>query len=282
MSQLSLKQCNEVLVIGCGLMGAGIAQVVAQAGFNVIVMDRTEEDLIKGKNQIEKALRKQDATAQEEIKKRIIFSTRISDGKNADLAIEAIPEKIDQKKELFVTLDELLKPEAILASNTSSLSIADMSSVTKRPEQVIGLHFFSPVPIMQLLEIVVSINTSKVVIEWAQAFGEKLRKKTIIAKDYPGFVVNRVLVPMLNEAAFLVMEGNAPSEIDKGLMLGANHPIGPLKLTDMVGVDVVLYTLQSLYEGYNDSKYRPCPLLKRMVEAGHLGKKTGRGFYEYK
>ncbi|WP_026692031.1 3-hydroxyacyl-CoA dehydrogenase family protein [Peribacillus kribbensis] len=282
MSRPLLQQCDEVLVIGCGLMGAGIAQVVAQAGFNVIVVDRTEEDLIRGKDQIEKALTKQGNVDQENIKKRITFTTRIIDGKNANLAIEAIPEKIDLKKELFVTLDKLLKPEAIIASNTSSLSISAMSSVTKRPEQVIGLHFFSPVPIMQLLEIVVSINTSKDVVESAKAFGEKLGKKTIIAKDYPGFIVNRVLVPMLNEAAFLVMEGNDPYEIDRGMMLGANHPIGPLKLTDMVGVDVVLYTLQSLYEGFDDSKYRPCPLLKRMVEAGHLGKKNGKGFYEYK
>ncbi|PLT32142.1 3-hydroxybutyryl-CoA dehydrogenase [Bacillus sp. V5-8f] len=263
-------------------MGAGITQVVAQAGIKVVVVDRTEEDLIKGKKRIEKSLKKQGVTEVEEIKKRITFSTQLNDGKNANLVIEAIPEKLDLKKELFVKLDKLLKPEAIIASNTSSLSIAAMSSVTKRPERVIGLHFFSPVPIMNLLEIVVSINTSKHIVEWAKAFGEQLGKKTIIAKDYPGFTVNRVLVPMLNEAAFLVMEGNEPLEIDKGMMLGANHPIGPLKLSDMVGVDVVLHTLESLYQGYNDSKYRPCPLLKRMVEAGHLGKKTGRGFYEYK
>ena len=174
-----------------------------------------------------------------------------------------------------------MKPDAIMASNTSSLSIAAMSSATQRPAQLVGLHFFSPVPIMQLLEIVVSINTSKETVEWAKNFGETLKKQTIVANDYPGFTVNRVLVPMLNEAAFLVMEGNDPADVDKGLMLGANHPIGPLKLADMVGVDVLLFTLESLYEGFNDSKYRPCPLLKRMVEAGHLGKKSGRGFYQY-
>lgn len=211
----------------------------------------------------------------------ITFTTELTDGKDCDLVIEAVPEKLHLKKEIFKKLDEMMKEDAILASNTSSLSIAAISSVTKRPEQVVGLHFFSPVPIMKLLEIVKGINTSEEVIELAKQFATQIGKEVIVANDLPGFTVNRVLVPMMNEAAFLVLEGNDPEEIDRGMMLGANHPVGPLKLADLVGIDVLLFTLESLYEGFNDSKYRSCPILKRMVEAGHLGKKTGKGFYNY-
>ncbi|MFZ4453552.1 3-hydroxyacyl-CoA dehydrogenase family protein [Salibacterium aidingense] len=281
MSQWSLNPCKEVLVIGCGLMGAGIAQVVSQAGINVVVSDRTEADLEKGKKQIEKGLAKQNERDAGTVLNRITFTTNAEDGKNSDIAIEAVPEKIELKKEVFQTLDSFMKPEAILASNTSSLSIAAISSVTERPEKVIGTHFFSPVPIMKLLEIVRGINTSEETAAFARSFSEQIDKEVITAQDYPGFTVNRVLVPMLNEAAFLIMEGNDPADVDKGMMYGANHPIGPLKLADMVGIDVLLFTLESLYEGFNDSKYRPCPLLKRMVEARHLGKKSGKGFYDY-
>lgn len=178
-------------------------------------------------------------------------------------------------------LDEIVQPNAVLASNTSSLSIAAIGSVTKRPEKVIGLHFFSPVPIMRLLEIVTSIETSEETLKRAQQYGKEIHKETVIAQDYPGFIVNRILLPMMNEAAYLVMEGTAPEEVDRGLMLGANHPIGPLRLADQCGLDTTLYALESLYDGFSDSKYRPCPLLKRMVEAGHLGRKSGKGFYEY-
>ena len=205
----------------------------------------------------------------------------MSDGAHCLLAIEAVPEKIELKKTIFKQLDEILTEDAIIASNTSSLSIAAMSAVTKRPERVVGMHFFSPVPIMKLVEVITGISTSKETVEAICQFGQLIGKEIIVAKDFPGFTVNRVLVPMINEAAFLVMEGNDPDEIDRGLMLGANHPIGPLKLADSVGIDVLLFTLESLYEGFNDSKYRPCPLLKRMVEAGHLGRKTGKGFYNY-
>ncbi len=275
------KPFNEVFIVGCGLMGAGIAQVVARAGIKVIAYDLTEDALSRGKEQIKKSLSKTDPNHAEEILNRITFTTNMSDGKNCDLAIEAVPEKIELKKEVFKKLDEIMKKDAILASNTSSLSIAAISSVTKRPEKVIGLHFFSPVPIMKLLEIVKGINTSDEVVEISKQFAKEIGKEVIIANDLPGFTVNRLLVPMMNEAAFLVLEGNDPEEIDRGMMLGANHPIGPLKLADSVGIDVLLFTLESLYEGFNDSKYRPCPILKRMVEAGHLGKKTGKGFYDY-
>src|SRR5699024_627397 len=262
-------------------MGDGIAQVIAQAGIKVISVDRTEEDLARGEQQIKKGIAKKETNEQNKILSNITFSTNMKDGKDADLVIEAVPEKLDIKRSVFKQLDEIMQPNAILATNTSSLSIAAISSATSRPERVVGLHFFSPVPIMKLLEVVQSINTSEEVMVFAKEFAKQIGKEMIIAKDYPGFTVNRVLVPMINEAAYLVLEGNDPEDIDRGMMLGANHPIGPLKLADMVGIDVLLFTLESLYDGFDDSKYRPCPLIKRMVEAGRLGKKSGRGFYQY-
>jgi len=280
-SQVSSKPCKQVLVVGCGLMGAGITQVIAEAGKQVIVSDRTEEDLERGEQQIRKSLSKKENVDVENIMKDIMFTTNIEDGEDSDLVIEAVPEKIEIKKEVFTLLDQIMQPKSILASNTSSLSIASISSATMRPEKVIGLHFFSPVPVMRLLEIVKGINTSDSVVEFSKAFAQQIHKEVIIANDYPGFTVNRVLTPMLNEAAFLVMEGNDPQDVDRGMMLGTNQPIGPLKLADMVGIDVLLFTLESLYKGFNDSKYRPCPLLKRMVEAGRKGKKAGQGFYKY-
>lgn len=268
-------------------MGGGIALVSAKAGYDVIVMDQSNEDIRSGRNLMERtiaSLVKKGKWTNEEAAQsmdRIKGTTRLEDGKQAGLVIEAVPEKLELKREVFRKLDEIVQPDAILASNTSSLSVAAIGAVTRRPEKVVGMHFFSPVPMMNLLEVVRSMNTSEETMWQAQTVGAKLGKKTIIAKDYPGFTVNRVLVPMLNEAAYLVMEGNDPEDVDCGMVLGANHPVGPLRLTDYVGVDVLLFTLESLYEGFNDSKYRPCPLLKRMVEAGRLGKKSGRGFYSY-
>lgn len=281
MSLLSSNPCKQVLVVGCGLMGAGITQVIAEKGVKVVVSDRSEADLERGKNQIQRGIRKKSEEEQQAILNHITFTTSMEAGKDSDLVIEAVPEKLEMKKEVFAQLDTFMKPDAILATNTSSLSIAAISTATERPEKVIGLHFFSPVPVMKLLEIVKGINTGEQTVQFAIDFAEQIAKEVIVANDFPGFTVNRVLVPMLNEAAFLVMEGNDPEEVDRGMMLGANHPIGPLKLADMVGVDVLLHTLESLYDGFNDSKYRPCPLLKRMVEAGHSGKKSGRGFYQY-
>lgn len=282
MSLQSSRHFNKVFVVGSGLMGAGITQVVAQAGIAVINYDVSNFSLLEGEKQINKGLNSLDNKEKNDVLNRITFTTDINDGKDCDLVIEAVPEKIKLKQEVFKQLDQIMKDEAILATNTSSLSVSAIASVTSKPENVIGLHFFSPVPVMSLLEIVRGINTSEAVIEASKNFAKQINKEIIIANDYPGFTVNRVLVPMMNEAAYLVFEGNNPAEVDKGLMLGANHPIGPLKLADMVGVDVLLFTLESLYEGFNDSKYRPCPLLKRMVEAGKLGRKTGEGFYEYR
>lgn len=281
MSQQLSNPFNKVMVVGCGLMGAGIAEVIAKAGIEVVSYDLTEEYIQRGKNQIEKSLRKESEERKNEVINKITFTTNMNDGQDCDLVIEAVPEKIELKKEVFKQLDEIMNKDAILATNTSSLSIAAISSATKRPEKVVGLHFFSPVPVMKLLEIVKGINTSDEVIERSKEFAEAIGKEVIVANDLPGFTVNRVLVPMLNEAAFLVLEGNDPEDIDRGMMLGTNHPIGPLKLADMVGLDVLLFTLESLYEGFNDSKYRPCPLLRRMVEAGNLGRKSGKGFYSY-
>lgn len=272
---------EKVFVVGSGLMGAGIAQVVAEAGIDVVLYDLTEGDLNRGKKQIEKDLLRQDIDVTQEVMGRITFTTDMNEGHDAELVIEAVPEKIELKKEVFSQLDEIVNDEAILASNTSSLSIAAIGAATKRPEKVVGLHFFSPVPMMKLLEIVVGISTSDEVVEKSKRFAKVINKEVIVANDLPGFTVNRVLVPMINEAAFLVLEGNDPEEIDKGMVYGANHPLGPLKLADLVGIDVLLFTLESLYEGFNDSKYRPCPILKRMVEAGHLGRKSGKGFYTY-
>ncbi|WP_317889478.1 3-hydroxyacyl-CoA dehydrogenase family protein [Geobacillus zalihae] len=204
-------------------------------------------------------------------------STNLGDGKDVNFVIEAVPEKLSLKQEVFRELDQVIQGNAILASNTSSLSISAIGSVTQRPDKVVGMHFFSPVPLMNLLEIVRSLKTSEETVELAKSIGKRLGKEIIIARDYPGFIVNRILVPMLNEAAYLVMEGYTPEEVDRGMALGANHPIGPLRLADYVGIDVLLNTMESLYEGFNDSKYRPCPLLKRMVEAGLLGKKSRKG-----
>lgn len=278
---------NKVLVIGAGLMGSGIAQVIALAGIPIILVDRTENDLERGKNYIGKSVtsmqkrEKYSVEDEQRIHKNIEYSTNLEDGKLVDLVIEAIPENMDLKKEMFKRLDAIIQPNAILASNTSSLSIAEIGSVTNRPKLVIGMHFFSPVPLMSLLEIVKSLSTSEEVLNEVKQFGEKISKKTVVAQDYPGFIVNRILLPMMNEAAFLVMEGTPIEEVDNAMKLGANHPIGPLKLADECGLDTTLYALETLYKDFADSKYRPCPLLKKLVESGKLGRKSGEGFYKY-
>lgn len=278
---------NKVMVVGGGLMGSGICQVVAQASFQVVMVDQRLELAQKGLSRIESNLAKRVSKGDiaETEKEKILSHIQISDdlhaGKDADLVIEAIPERLDLKKKMFSQLDQIVQPEAILATNTSSLSIAAIGGATQRQEKVLGMHFFSPVPIMKLLEIVPSIVTDRDTLHMVKEFAQQIGKKTILAKDYPGFTVNRLLVPFLNEAIYLVYEGNEPEDIDEGMKWGANHPIGPLKLADQIGLDVLLDVLESMYEGFNDSKYRPCPLLKRMVEAGKFGKKSGSGFYTY-
>src|SRR5699024_8416086 len=211
----------------------------------------------------------------------IEIKTTIDSIKNAELIIEAVPEDLELKKKVFSEIDQHANENAILASNTSGLSIAAISSSTKRPEKVIGFHYFYPVPVMNLVEVIPSIITDQETIIKMNQFANSIGKTPVLCKDYPGFIVNRLLIPMVNEAAYLVMEGASPVDVDKAMKLGANHKMGPITLADFVGLEVLLATMEGLYQGFQDSKYRPCPLLKKIVESGNYGKKTGKGFYHY-
>lgn len=277
----------KVAVIGAGLMGGGIAQTCAQAGYEVINIDLYEPALAKAKATIEKLydkkIAKQKMTEEEkqEILYRITYSNEFADVKSAKIIIEAVPENIEIKKETFSKLDGVADHDAIFVSNTSGLSVSEMASVTKRPDKFMGAHFFYPAPVMKLLELIKGLATSDETYEKVKAFSIDIKKEVVDAPEYPGFIVNRVLVPMQNEAAFLVMEGCKPEDVDAAMKLGANFPMGPLELTDFVGIDVMLATMNGLYNGFKDSKYRPCPLLETMVKAGYLGRKSGQGFYKY-
>jgi 3-hydroxybutyryl-CoA dehydrogenase len=277
----------NLTVIGGGLMGSGIGQVAAQAGINVTIIDVSEDSLEKAKKRItdsvNKFAQKNRVQDPEGVLAHLTYSSNWESVSQADVIIEAVPERLELKKETFKKLDQLAKEDCLLATNTSSLSITDIASVTSRPEKVIGMHFFSPVPMMPLLELVKGYKTSTETYEWAREVGEQLGKRMITAeKDYPGFLMNRIWLPMVNEACFAVMEGvGTPEEIDQGFIDGYGHTMGPLKTIDMAGIDTALWALEALYEGFNDPKYRPCPLLKKMVEAGDLGRKTGKGFYSY-
>lgn len=280
---------EKIAVLGAGTMGSGIAQVVAQSGFEVILRDLKYEYLNRGIKTIEKNLTRSVAKEKitklkkKEILKRISTTTDLNEITDVDLVIEAAVEDINMKKEIFKEIDKFCKEEAIFASNTSALSITDIASVTKRPEKIIGIHFFNPVPVMKLVEVIKGIETSKNTFEIVNEFIDNLKKKSVEANEAPGFVVNRLLIPMINESIFLLNEKVASAEdIDKAMKFGANHPIGPLALADLIGLDICLAIMNTLYEEFNDSKYRPCTLLKKKVRAGHLGKKTGRGFYSYK
>ena len=277
---------EKVQVVGAGQMGSGIAQVAAQAGLAVHLADVDQEMVEHGLETIKENLSSsvnKERISQEEMDEALV---RIESGTeyapDADLAIEAVPEVIDIKTEVFQALDEQLKEEAILASNTSSLAIAELAAQTNRPEKFIGMHFFNPVPVMKLVEIIRGLETSDETYEAVRELGERMGKEPVEIRDFPGFAVNRILVPMINEAAFCVMEGVAgPEEMDKAMKQGVGHPMGPLELADMIGLDTILHIMEVLNEGFGDPKYRPCPLLKRYVAAGHLGRKSGRGFYEY-
>lgn len=280
---------QKVLVIGAGQMGSGIAQVCAQSGYDVTLNDIKEEAVERGVAGIERLLsrnvEKERMTEAEktEVLGRITTSTDLKEAsEGVDLVIEAAIENVDIKKDIFRQLDEYTKESAILATNTSSLPITDIASVTNRPEKVIGMHFMNPVPVMKLVEIIRAIQTSDETYEAIADMTLKLNKTSVESNDFPGFIANRILMPMINEAIYTVYEGVASIEdVDTVMKLGMNHPMGPLTLADFIGLDTCLYIMEVLYEGFGDSKYRPCPLLRQYVQAGWYGKKSGRGFYTY-
>ncbi|SIT69818.1 3-hydroxybutyryl-CoA dehydrogenase [Edaphobacillus lindanitolerans] len=279
---------KRVMVIGAGQMGGGIAQVCAQSGFDVILNDISEASYERGLRVIDKNLARsvEKGRMSEEEKSaalgRITKSTDLSDAKDADIIIEAAVEKMEIKQSIFRQLDGIAPEHAILATNTSALPITEIAAVTKRPGQVIGMHFMNPVPVMKLVEIIRGLATEDGVYEAVEDMTRKLSKTPVEVNDYPGFVSNRVLMPMINEAIFTLYEGVATKEdIDEVMKLGMNHPMGPLQLADFIGLDTCLYIMEVLQEGFGDPKYRPCPLLRKYVNAGWLGKKSGRGFYVY-
>ena len=285
---MTLEQIKLVGVAGSGLMGQGIAHVVAVAGYPVILYDVDVALAEKGRAQIKMLLEKdvikgrRGSAEAEQILARITPSGSLPDLSDADWIFEAVFEKTTVKQKLFSALDGICKPDCIFATNTSGLSITEIASATERSGRFVGTHFFNPVPVMKLLEIVRGYDTSEETFCLALDFGQKIGKETIAVKEAPLFCVNRILVPMLNEAMFVFSEGIASAEdIDTGMRLGANHPIGPLALSDLIGLDTLLLVTQTLYHETGDSKYRPCPLLVQLVRAGHYGRKSGRGFYTY-
>ena len=279
---------ESIGIVGAGTMGNGIAQVCAAAGLNVTMADISDASLTRGMsvvaNSLERLVNKQkmsDADRQAALA-RIAVTTDNAKLANCDLVIEAATENEDLKVKILKDVCSKLRPQALVATNTSSISITKLASVTSRPERFIGMHFFNPVPLMALLELIRGLQTSDDTHAKAEAFAKRIGKVSITAKNSPGFAVNRILCPMINEAIFALQEGLATAEdIDAGMKLGCNHPIGPLALADMIGLDTMLSVMEVFYAGFNDPKYRPAPLLKEMVAAGRLGRKTGMGFYSY-
>ena len=275
-------------VVGAGTMGNGIAQVAARAGFDVVMRDVAPEFLARGMTAIDKSLQRDvdkerlSADEKQTILGRVKTTTDVDDLRDAFIVVEAVTESLSVKTELFKALDAIIKPNAILASNTSSISITKLGAVTGRADKVIGMHFMNPVPVMKLVEIIRGAATTDETYQTVHGLTEKLGKIPLECNDSPGFISNRVLMPMINEAIFALYEGVATRESIDGIMkLGMNHPMGPLTLADFIGLDVCLAILNVLYDGFGDPKYRACPLLKRYVDAGWLGRKSGRGFYEY-
>lgn len=281
-------EVKKVMVIGAGQMGSGIAQVCAQAGFDVFLNDMNAEALDNGMKRIEKLLiravekERISETDKTDALKRLTPSSDLQDAQTCDLVIEAVVENMDVKEKVFSELDRLAPKHAILASNTSSLPITEIATTTNRPDQVIGMHFMNPVPVMKLVEVIRGLQTSDATYKAIEEMTAKLNKVSVAVEDFPGFVANRILMPMINEAIYTVYEGvSSVEDVDTVMKLGMNHPMGPLTLADFIGLDTCLYIMEVLHEGFGDSKYRPCPLLRKYVKAGWFGKKSGRGFYQY-
>ncbi|WJW99542.1 3-hydroxybutyryl-CoA dehydrogenase [Priestia aryabhattai] len=279
---------ETVMVIGAGQMGAGIAQVFAASGYQVSLYDVDQKNTQKGIEGIDKRLKKQvekgslSAKEYEEIMERLHLANEITAAQKADLIVEAVVEKMEVKQAIFAELDSLAPSHTVLATNTSSLPITEIAAVTTRPEKVIGMHFMNPVPVMKLVEIIRGLATTDEVYQAVYETTKKLNKTPVEVHDFPGFVSNRILMPMINEAVFTLYEGVANEEdIDQVMKLGMNHPMGPLTLADFIGLDTCLFIMGTLHKGFGDDKYRPCPLLRKYVKAGWLGRKTGKGFFTY-